>query len=98
MAWTATIYRVDDEANAERYGIEPRILGGTAAVWRRLRRLLPGLYCQGWEGWLGAVPWWWSEGWSPGRKVVKRKYLLTYCVSVPLLVCLRVCSAHIIAA
>ncbi len=57
MAWTATIYRVDDEANAERYGIEPRILGGTEAVWRRLRPLLPGLYCHGWEGWVVGDGW-----------------------------------------
>ena len=47
---------------------------------------------------MGENPWRRSEGWSPGRKVNKRKYLYIYCVSVPLLVCLRVCSAHIIAA
>ncbi len=57
MAWTATIYRVDDEASAERYGIEPRILGGTEAIWRRLRRVLPDLYCQGWEAWLVGDGW-----------------------------------------
>ena len=65
MAWTATIYRVDDAATAERYGIEPRTLGGCAAVWRRLRRHLPDLYCNGQDGWLVGDGWrmqlslWW---------------------------------------
>ena len=65
MAWTATIYRVDDEADAERYGIEPRVIGGRDGVWRQLRRLLPGLYTNGWEGWLVGDGWrmqlslWW---------------------------------------
>ena len=65
MAWTATIYRVDDAAEAERYGISPRVLGGREGVWRQLRRRLPGLYCNGWEGWLVGDGWrmqlslWW---------------------------------------
>jgi len=57
MPRTATIYRVDDDTAAERYGIEPRVLGGSAGVWRRLRRGLPGLYARGWEGWLVGDGW-----------------------------------------
>jgi len=57
MPRTATIYRVDDASCAERFGIEPRVLGGAPGVWRRLRAGLPGLYARGWEGWLAGDGW-----------------------------------------
>ncbi|MCO4772701.1 MAG: hypothetical protein KDA24_21900 [Deltaproteobacteria bacterium] len=57
MARTATIYRVEDASRAERFGIEPQILGGATGVWKRLRRGLPGLYSRGWEGWLAGDGW-----------------------------------------
>ncbi len=57
MGRTATIYRVEDAGRAERFGIEPQILGGAPGVWRRLRRALPGLYARGWEGWIAGDGW-----------------------------------------
>lgn len=57
MGRTATIYRVEDAGRAERFGIEPQILGGASGVWRRLRSGLPGLYARGWEGWLVGDGW-----------------------------------------
>jgi hypothetical protein len=57
MGRTATIYCVEDASRAERYGIEPQVLGGADRVWGRLRRGLPGLYARGWEGWLAGDGW-----------------------------------------
>lgn len=57
MAWTATIWSVDDPGDAERFGIAPRVLGGAQGVWARLRRSLPGLYARGSDGWLAGEGW-----------------------------------------